>query len=173
MVIIPPAYNAPQTPPGDYIGFVKPLEGKGIMFLYELADRMPERKFLVLRGEWQSCETIIEKPNVTFINPVDDMDQFYSQVRITLMPSLSEDAGTIPQESAAHGLPCISSNVMGLPETNIGGIILPHDLNSWVDAIRQLDMENYYKEVVHREQEGLAGFAWEEKFDDLSRRINQ
>jgi glycosyltransferase involved in cell wall biosynthesis len=172
MVIIPPAYgNNLDGQRGDMLGFVKPLYGKGVDFLYSLADRMPDRKFLILRGAWQSCETYVEKPNITFINPVDDMKEFYSRCRITLMPSLSEDAGTIPQESAMNGIPCISSNIMGLPETNKGGIVLHHDLDQWIEHIKRLDGTAYYEMIVDRQKKIMASFDWDKKFDELDLRI--
>jgi glycosyltransferase involved in cell wall biosynthesis len=170
MVILPSfsgdCYTAREK--GDAIGFVKPLPCKGVDFFYELADRFPNRKFLVLRGAWQTCETIVEKPNVKFINPVEHMWEFYECCRITLMPSLSEDAGTIPCESAYNGIPCISSNVMGLPETNRGGIILPHDLNQWVEQINALDEPTYYDAVVARQRSYIASLDWSSKFDELN-----
>lgn len=172
LVIIPPAYgNGMSRSTGQMLGFVKPLPGKGVDFLYDLAKRLPDRQFLILRGEWKSCETIVERPNITFIDPVVDMKEFYERCRITLMPSLSEDAGTIPQESAANGIPCISSNVMGLPETNVNGIVLPLDLNSWVGAIDMLDKSLYYEMIVDRQRKGLVRFDWDRKFDELDRRI--
>ncbi len=77
MVIIPPAYgNGLNGSSGTMLGFVKPLGGKGVEFLYALADRLPNRQFLILRGEWKPCETIVEKPNIPFIDPVADMKEF-------------------------------------------------------------------------------------------------
>lgn len=122
------------------IGFVKPIEHKGVRLVYDIADRMPERRFVILRGEWQDMEIIEPRPNVTFVEPVVDIRDFYAQVDLMLMPSRSEDAGTIAQEATMNGLPCISSNVGGLPETNGGGILLdPDDVDAWVTAIRDMD----------------------------------
>lgn len=175
MVIIPPpsqdAFIFHLAGRGDNIGFVKPLPGKGIEFLYEIADKMPDRKFLVLRGEWQTCETIREKPNVCFIDPVGKMQEFYEQCRIMLMPSLSEDAGTIPQEAAVNGIPCISSNVMGLTETNHGGILLPLESGRWVYEIDSLDNGIYYRAVADRQSNHIACFKWVKRFDELDRRL--
>lgn len=158
---------------GDAIGFVKPLPGKGVDFFYALADRFPDRKFLVLRGEWQACETIIEKPNVKFINPVEHMWEFYEACRIVLMPSVSEDAGTIPSEAAYNHIPCISSDVMGLPETNHGGIILPHDLDRWAEQINALDDPIYYQAVISRQQRQITAYQWGAKFDELSMQLSR
>lgn len=172
MVIIPPAYEEIRPDHlGKYLGFVKPLPGKGIDFLYELADRLEFREFLILRGEWQPLETIVDKPNIRFLNPVESMKEFYAQCRITLMPSLREDAGTIPQESAICGIPCISSDIMGLNETNIGGLRLPLSISRWTEEILQLDNDSYYSSIQIRQKRALASFDWDEKFDELDRRI--
>lgn len=174
MVIVPPpaeeAFNFKLGVPNE-IGFVKPLPGKGVDFVYDLAHAMPDRKFLILRGEWQPLETICELPNVSFLDPVKHMSSFYERCRIMLMPSLSEDAGTIPQESAVNMIPCISSDIMGLPETNAAGIRLPLDVGAWKEVIQRLDNRDAYNLVANREQAYLATFKWNEKFDQLDAAI--
>jgi glycosyltransferase involved in cell wall biosynthesis len=176
MVILPPpcsdaAINTSQ--PGTMIGFVKPLPGKGVDFFYQIVDAFPDRQFLVLRGEWQACETIIEKPNIKFIDPVEHMSEFYNQCRIVLMPSLSEDAGTIPVEAAYNGIPCISSNVMGLPETNAGGILLPLELCLWIGAVVGLDDPHRYFSLVNLQRVFVSGNNWSAKFDQLSETLEK
>ena len=177
IVILPPvgrdSYADYGHEIGTMIGFVKPLPGKGIDFIYELADRLPDRKFLILRGEWQPLETIVDKPNVEFIDPVPIMFDFYKRCRIVLMPSLSEDAGTVPLEAAYNRIPCISSNIMGLPETNAGGILLSLDANQWIDAIKQLDDGGYYCAVRERQAKYAFGIKWAEKFDYLSETLEK
>lgn len=170
MVILPPAYeDIVADLHGDSIGFVKPIHHKGVDFVYRLAAHFPERKFLILRGEWQNLEDIRQLPNVTFMEPVNDIREFYSKCRLMLMPSWSEDAGTIPQEAALNGLPCISTDVMGLPETNGGGIILPRDENLWRAAIEKLDDPAYYQSIAERQREYVKSIRWDEKFDALDR----
>lgn len=169
LVILPPAYpDVIADTHGDCIGFVKPIPHKGVELVYALAKRMPERKFLVLRGEWQTLETIEQIQNVEFLNPVDDVRDFYRRCRIVLMPSLTEDAGTIPQECALNGIPCISTNVQGLNETNGGGIRRePNHVGQWMDAIESLDEPGFYAETVGRQTAHLATFEWPAKFDAL------
>ncbi len=175
MVIHPPAsQDAHCGIHGEAIGFVKPIKGKGVELIYRLALALPHRSFVVLRGEWPDVEVIQEMPNITFLQPVDDIRDFYRHCKILLMPSLSEDAGTIPQEAALNGLPCISSNVMGLPETNAGGIILPPlQERRWVAEIERLFMHaDHYQDIVRRQRQALLTFAWSQKFDALSQRLN-
>ena len=174
MIILPPAgQNIVAPTHGDLLGMVKPLAGKGIDFLYRIAYRMQNRKFLVLRGEWQDIEDIRWLPNVEFMEPVNDMRDFYSRVRVMLMPSESEDAGTIPQEAALNGLPCVSTPVGGLPETNKGGIIIPKDEELWMAAIEKLDDVAYYREVVDRQKAYVDSLDWHGKFDKLNGRMRE
>lgn len=169
-VLTPPALDDVVADEHGYaIGFVKPIPHKGVETLYRIARRMRERQFVVLRGEWQDLEVIKPLRNVEFLEPVDDIRDFYKRCSIVLMPSLSEDAGTVAQEATLNGLPCISSNVEGLNETNAGGIRLdPLDVPEWVDAIRSLDDRTVYEWTVERQRAclrsldhagGLARFA--------------
>lgn len=171
LVILPPAYSdiiVARAPGADRIGFVKPIPHKGVELVYALAKRMPDRKFLVLRGEWQTLEIIEQIPNVEFVGPVDDVRDFYRECRVVLMPSLTEDAGTIPQECALNGIPCVSTNVQGLNETNGGGIRRePNHVGQWMAAIESLDDPAFYAATVDRQIEHLARFAWDAKFDAL------
>jgi glycosyltransferase involved in cell wall biosynthesis len=169
MVILPPAYgDIVAEIHGDAIGFVKPIHHKGVDYVYHIAAHFPDRKFLILRGEWQDIEDIREMPNVSFMEPVKDIREFYSRCRLMLMPSWAEDAGTIPQEAALNGIPCISTDVMGLPETNKGGIVLRRDESLWWAEIEKLDDPLYYQSVVDRQREYVNSIHWDEKFDHLS-----
>lgn len=175
MIIMPPAFgDIVASSHGDFIGFIKPIPHKGISLIYSIAEKMPEKKFLILRGEWQDIEDIRRGiPNVFFMDPVHDMRTFYEKCRLMLMPSMSEDAGTVAQEAALNSIPCISSGVMGLKETNGGGIILSHVDSAWVATIRDLDNPDYYNEIVNRQHKFIESVNWPGKFDELSGRICQ
>jgi glycosyltransferase involved in cell wall biosynthesis len=172
MTIAPPALeDVIANTHGDSIGFVKPIAHKGVDFFYHLAAMLPDRRFLVLRGEWKTLEDIRVRSNVEFMDPQLDIRRFYERCRILLMPSCSEDAGTIPQEAAANGLPCISTHVGGLNETNEGGIRLPMDRALWIEQIVKLDDPKYYAEIAARQYLKLASFEWAKRFDELSMKI--
>jgi hypothetical protein len=189
MVILPMADPDTRAEThGDCIGHIKPIGGKGIMMTYALAKRFPNRKFLVLRGEWQGAETMISGcPNIEYMEPVKDIRDFYKRCRLLLMPSEREEAGTIPFEATLNGIPCISSNVMGLPETNQGGVIMainshPWDnemprhpdnesVTCWQAEIDRLDNPAYYNEVVERQRVFMASVPWSGLFDELNGKI--
>lgn len=154
LTMVPPAFaDVVAEDHGDAIGFVKPLVHKGVELVYEIAAAMPDRQFVILRGEWQNLELIEPAPNITFLEPVDDIADFYARCRLVLMPSLSEDAGTVAQECALNLIPCISSDVGGLPETNAGGLRLHvHHVGVWTDAIERFDDPTFYNRIVTRQR---------------------
>lgn len=145
------------------IGFVKPLPHKGVDLVYRIAERMPEERFVVLRGEWQTLEDIRPAANVTFVEPVEDMREFWSMVDIAIVPSLSEDAGTVAQEATANGLPCCSTEAGGLAETNAGGVFLSSSMTGrWVSALRLLRRNAQHRQrVVARQRRHLEQRAGE------------
>lgn len=173
LVITPPVFDdVIAAEHGSAIGFVKPLPHKGIDLLYRIARLLPRRRFVVLRGEWQTLEVIRPARNITFLEPVVDMRDFWAKCRMVLMPSLSEDAGTVAQEATVNGLPCISSDVGGLAETNGGGVLLaPMDAHRWVTAIKELDDPARYRMVVDRQTTHLAATDQTGRLDELAARI--
>lgn len=176
LLVTPPVFDdVVAAEHGDAIGFIKPIEHKGVELLYQVAEALPRRRFLVLRGEWQDIELIrTDLPNVEFMEPQDDIRAFYAQCRLLLVPSRSEDAGTVAQEATANGLACISSDVQGLAETNGGGVLLPPDLlDAWVGAIKALDHAVPYARCVARQQAHLAATDQQGRLDTLYARIKE
>jgi glycosyltransferase involved in cell wall biosynthesis len=174
IVMTPPAFDdVVAETHGDYIGFIKPIPHKGVRLVYEIARAMPERQFLILRGEWQNLEVIEHLPNVEFMEPVDDIRDFYARCRMVLMPSLSEDAGTVAQECALNGIPCLSTNVGGLFETNAGGLTFgTHEpVASWVYWINKLDNQTSYDSVTTGQRAHLARLDHAGTLDLLASRI--
>jgi glycosyltransferase involved in cell wall biosynthesis len=176
MVILPPSYAQYDVPlEGDRIGMVKPHQGKGVGTFYQIASLMPQRKFLILRGEVHpAVEDIRDMHNVEFMPPVESMSDFYAWCSIVLVPSLMEDAGTIPQDCARVGRPCISSAVMGLRETNAGGLLIenPRNVEVWLEYIRRFsERKGYYEEVVARQRAHTESINWPAKFDELDARL--
>lgn len=175
LLITPPAFDdVVAERHGDHIGFIKPIPHKGVELFYEIAEAMPEREFLVLRGEWYTLEDIRPLPNVQFMEPVADIRDFYAECRLLLMPSRSEDAGTVAQEATVNGLPCISSAVGGLNETNGGGLRIPVEdgADAWAAAIRFLDDPASYAEVVENQRRWLADTDQAGRLDEFARRMS-
>jgi glycosyltransferase involved in cell wall biosynthesis len=175
LTILPPAFavDVASAEHGAALGFVKPIQHKGINFIYSLAEHLPQRVFLILRGEWKTLEDIRPRPNIVFLDPVERVADFYRRCSVVLVPSLQEDAGTVPQEAAANGLPCISSDVGGLVETNAAGIRLPLECALWAHELHQLDREPYYSAVAARQTSYFKAYDWPRRFDELDREIRR
>ncbi len=174
IVMTPPAFDDVVSPThGDAIGFIKPIPHKGIEMVYRIAALMPERRFVILRGEWQDLEVIRPAPNIEFMEPVDDIREFYARCRMVLVPSLSEDAGSVSQEATLNGLPCLSTNVGGLIETNRGGILF-HKVDTpetWAAAIRSMDPPLHYLSVVNSQRKELERADHAGSLDLLAQRV--
>lgn len=173
LVITPPAFDDVVSPThGDAIGFIKPIPHKGIRLVYDIARAMPERQFVILRGEWQDLEVIEHLPNVEFMEPVDDIREFYARCRMVLMPSLSEDAGSVNQEATLNGIPCLSTRVGGLAETAGGMAFYPTEpVESWLLGIGKLDDPERYAHYVECQREHLASLDHAGSLDLLAERI--
>lgn len=157
---------------GDAIGFIKPIEHKGVDLFVEIVERLPQYRFVVLRGEWQTLERIVEHPSIEYLEPVVDIRDFWKRCRAVLVPSISEDAGTVAQEATANGLPCISSAVDGLLETNRGGIRLrSRDVDTWATAIELLDTPWRARLIVDSQRAALAEHDHPQRLAQLSAAI--
>lgn len=176
MVLTPPAYaeDVVAGSHGKAIGFVKPIAHKGVETVYRIAEAMPDREFVVLRGEWQNIEVIRPAANITFLEPVDEIREFYAHCRVVLVPSLSEDAGTVAQEATLNGLAVVASAVGGLVETAAGSILLPpEDVAAWVEAIGWLDDPALYQATVAAQLAGLERLNHAAVLDELAVRIDR
>lgn len=174
LVITPPAFDdVVAETHGDAIGFIKPIPHKGVELVYAIAAAMPERQFVILRGEWQDLEVIRPAPNIEFMEPVDDIRDFYARCRLVLMPSLSEDAGTVCFEATMNGLPALSNYVGGLRETGAGGIQFDPNgpASEWVKWIERLDDPVTYRAVAVQQQRYLRSSDHAGSLDLLARRI--
>lgn len=86
-----------------------------------------------------------------------DPSVWYKQAQVYFQPSLKESQGIAVLEAMAHSLPCVVSDVGGLPESvqnGVTGYILhPADIDGFSKAIIQL-LDN---QSILREQMGASG----------------
>jgi glycosyltransferase involved in cell wall biosynthesis len=134
------------TGPAGALAFVGLDAWKGARLALQLADALPDRRFLFLEGARPSRALLARArrlANVTCEGWTDDMGQVFARARILLMPSLwDEPFGRLPVEAGAHGVPTIASARGGLPESVGGGGLLvdrADDAAAWIHAIRLLD----------------------------------
>jgi hypothetical protein len=153
LVVHPPVHAAEyRTRPGDCITLVNCTLSKGAGVLAELAERMPDRKFLAVRGGYGE-QRPPDLPNVLVLDHMDgkDMrDAVYARTRILLMPSDYESWGRVGVEAMASGIPVVAHPTEGLLESLSGAGIFADrtDVDVWQEAIERLDDKDAYKDAA-------------------------
>lgn len=153
MVVRPPVCLADYaTTPGDRVTLVNLRRmqtepggqrmGKGSEVFWALAERMPDVKFLGVRGAY-GHQDIRALSNVDVIDqvPSDLMrDEVYSRTRVLLMPSSYESWGRAGVEAMCSGIPVIAHPTPGLLESlgRAGTFVDRDDLPGWEQALREL-----------------------------------
>lgn len=142
-VIEPESYRC--APRGDHILFVNPIAMKGVHIVAAIAERLPHRRFLVVRS-WnahpQHPHIGIDRPNVEMTDSVHDMRVLYERTRLLLVPSVWEESSArVIGEAQISGLPTVASDRGGLVESvGPGGacLALGDPLEKWCAAIESL-----------------------------------
>lgn len=122
---------------------VNPIPAKGADLLHQLIRGMPEQRFTLVEGWWNTAEEFADYPNVTYVPRVYDMSPLYRSHRLLLVPSAVEDAfPRVIIEAALHGTPSIGTDRGGIPEA-LGntGIVISAEAGAeeWVEALRAAD----------------------------------
>jgi glycosyltransferase involved in cell wall biosynthesis len=163
----------------EYITLINLDHNKGGHILREIAKRMPDRKFLGVKGSYSYTFDLgfegqqIEQPeNVTVMDNTPNIMLAYRMTRILIMPSAYESWGRTATEAMCSGIPVICTHTFGLDE-NVGkaGIFVDRDdIDGWVKAIKKLDDGKEYAKASRKakersreldpekELEGLEGF---------------
>ncbi len=156
--IEPADYRVERT--GECITLVNLCEEKGGKLFWELVKRMPDRKFLGVKGGWGG--QIVPTPvpaNAQVLEHSLDPREVYRNTRIILMPSQdlgtpgmrwwTESYGRIGIEAAASGIPTIAHPTPGLLESlgEAGIFANRHRPEEWVEAIEALDDEEAYRQA--------------------------
>ena len=142
-IVVPPPVRASRyaTEPGSKVTLINLCEDKGGKVFWELAERMPDTKFLGVIGGYY--RQIIPNPipkNARVFGHTPDIIRVYAQTRILLCPSHYESWGRVGIEAAASGIPTIATPTPGLKESlgDSGTFVEQHDIDGWVKAIRDL-----------------------------------
>jgi glycosyltransferase involved in cell wall biosynthesis len=103
----------------------------------------PEREVLE-----KYCNNSSLRDRVFFHGFVNDPEAYYDQIDIALLPSLGEGIPLSLLESMRWGIPCIASNIGGIPEIiehdKNGMLIEPGDAKALIGAIRHISA-NYQR----------------------------
>lgn len=155
LVVRPPVWpDEYRTSRGDCITLVNCTAGKGVHVLAELAARMPDRKFLAVRGGYGEQQP----PELDNVIVLDHMpgrqmrDDVYARTRLLLMPSDYESWGRAGVEAMASGIPVLAHPTEGLLESlgSAGVFCDRDDVDAWQEAIRKLDDRDAYRTASRR-----------------------
>lgn len=155
LVVRPPVWPAEyRTTRGECITLVNCTMSKGAGVLAELAERMPDRKFLAVRGGYGEQQP----PELDNVIVLDHMpgrqmrDAVYARTRLLLMPSDYESWGRVGAEAMASGIPVLAHPTEGLTESlgSAGVFCDREDVDAWQQAIEQLDDQAAYRAASRR-----------------------
>jgi glycosyltransferase involved in cell wall biosynthesis len=152
-VVTATKYRSAERDP-RYVTFVNPIPHKGLGVALEVARRMPETRFLFVKGRWsvyegRQLERLVapahELPNVDVWEYQEDMRRVYAATRTLLVPSqFIETFGRVILEAQTNGIPVVGARVGGIPYTmGEGGIVVEpkHDAGAYVAALQRLERD--------------------------------
>jgi glycosyltransferase involved in cell wall biosynthesis len=178
MVFTPPVdyryYDLGRFPrENEYITLINLDENKGGFILRRLAEAMPDKKFLAVKGSYSEPHYFGQAtnfpPNVKVIPNTPNILDVYAQTRILLMLSRFESWGMTATEAMCNGIPVVCTPTEGLKENCAdAGIYLPareepvrdnnrvilkddrdtYDISYIVKQINKLDNDKKYYKVI-------------------------
>lgn len=147
--VLYPPFTAPRSPGAGVerdrdLLMINPVPPKGSGLLHRLIKLLPERRFTLVEGWWDTSADFAPYPNVRWVPRTFDMDALYARHRLLLVPSLVEDAyPRVIVEAALHGLPTLGSRRGGIPEATAAPsrLLPPEDAAAWAQRVRALNEE--------------------------------
>ena len=108
----------------SYVVMVNPCAVKGIAIFVAAAARLPHIQFgaVPMWGTNAADLAALRRlPNITLLDPVDNIDDLLRQTRVALVPSVwAEARSRIVVEAMLRGVPVIASDGGGLKEAKLG-----------------------------------------------------
>jgi surfactin synthase thioesterase subunit len=153
-----------------------------------LADALPGVPFAAVPTWGTNAEdraALAARPNVTVLQPVDDINVLLARTRVLLVPSLwAEARSRIILEAMLRGVPVMAANVGGIPEAMMGVRYLlpvrpiqhyqtrvdeqmvpvaevpPQDSGPWREALARLLGEcRHYEEIARESRSAALAYA--------------
>lgn len=156
MIVRPPVFaDEYRTKPGDRVTLVNCNIEKGGELFEKLARRMPDVKFLAVRGAYGE-QVLPELPNVEVIDHVcghEMREKVYRRTKILLMPSHYESWGRAGVEAMASGIPVVAHPTPGLCESlGEAGVFVEHTDTAGYETVlrRLLSDRTEYRTVAKR-----------------------
>ena len=140
------------------VTMINPCLLKGLPIFLELATLFPETPFAAVPtwgGDAGVLSALALLPNVTILEPADDIGAVLSGTRVLLAPSLvPETFGYVAVDAMLRGIQVLAGNLVGQPEaklgvdfilpvapaqrTEAGHIAPPQDIAPWRAALHEL-----------------------------------
>ena len=142
-----------NTEENEFITLINLDGNKGGAILKQIAERMPHKKFLGVKGSYS--EPALEGQHTNQPRNVEIWDntpfimRAYERTRILIMPSKFESWGRTATEAMCSGIPVICTSTPGLLENcdKAGTYIERDNIEGWVKAIERLDDKKEYKKA--------------------------
>ena len=133
--------------------------------------------------EWETYkQSFAEIENVSFVGFCDDVESLYKNTDIYFQPSILESQGIAVVDALSYGIPCVVSDVGGLPESITDGkegfVCSLSDVDGFTSAILSLstDKELYKKMSLTAIEKYKAKFTnkiWQEKMSRLIQTVTE
>jgi glycosyltransferase involved in cell wall biosynthesis len=142
-----------DTEQNEFITLINIDGNKGGAILRKIAERMPHKKFLGVKGSYSEPATegqhTKQPPNVEIWDNTPFIMRAYERTRILIMPSKFESWGRTATEAMCSGIPVLCTATPGLLENcdKAGTYIERDDIDGWVNAIEKLDDKKEYKKA--------------------------
>jgi glycosyltransferase involved in cell wall biosynthesis len=137
--VLPPVLDPGRVETGEraprYLTFVNPEPRKGLFVFARIAEvlarRRPDIPILLVEAVCRADVLgatgldVADLKNVTVMPNAPDPRQFFALTKVLLTPALAENFALVAREAMFNGIPVVSSDRGGLPETiGEGGILL-------------------------------------------------
>ena len=185
----------------EFVTLINPCLVKGIDLFLDIARALPDTKFAGVRS-WGTTDEDLAKlnalPNVTVLEPVDNIDVVFERTRVLLVPSIwAEARARVVQEAMLRGIPVIASDTGGLGEAKLGvpyilpvqqigrfhgsldqqmvpkGETPPQNMAPWIEATASLTHdEAHWNEIASASRKAALDYARHltaEPFEDYLR----
>ena len=152
IVVYPPVfwkeYETETT--REFVTLINLNKNKGGDVLVKIAKKMPDIKFMGVKGGYDKQILNIHLTNINYVENTSFIKSAYAKTDILLVPSKEESWGRVAVEAMSSGIPVIAHPTPGLLEScGDAGIFCDRDdPDAWVAAIRRLKTDaDYYKSV--------------------------